>query len=81
MSGYSYEGYLDYLERCHANDPAANADFVENFNRYMHAKQIIKKGLLIKGITDIVKVIFKSKYYRPRIIQSLIIAGITKFIK
>ena len=78
MNGYSYEGYLGYLEKRGANDPAANADFIENFNCYTKAKQDLKKGHLFCGCKRLYQVFFKSKYFRPNILNSLRIALLTK---
>ena len=65
MSGYSYESYQDYLDKRGVNDPAANADFIENSNRYMQAKQELSE----------------SQYYRPNIVTSMKIALLTKMCK
>lgn len=81
MRGYSHEGYLAYLDKRQVQDPAANEDFIENFNRYMQSKQELKRGHIIAGMTDLCKVLFCSKYYRPRIHQSVMIAGISKFVR
>ena len=81
MSGYSYEGYLAYLDSRGVNDPASNEDFVANFERYMQMKKKIRKGRLISAAGDFCQVMFRSKYYRPHILQSLKITMITKFAK
>lgn len=81
MAGYSYEGYLAYLDKRGVNDPGANADFVANFERYMQLKKKIKKGRIISAAGDFCGVMFRSKYYRPRIWRSLKIAMVTKFAK
>lgn len=81
MSGYSYEGYLAYLEKCNANDPAANADFIDNFTCYLEAKEKIKKGHVVDGLVDFCRVITMSRYYRPRVMRSMIIAAIMKSVK
>ena len=81
MTGYSYEGYLAYLEDRGVNNPSANEDFIENFNRYMQSKQKIKRGRIISGMTDLSKVLFRSKYYRPHILQNLKIAMVIKLAK
>ncbi len=59
----------------------ANADFIENSNLYMQAKQELKKGNLIRGLGDLYKVLFESKYYRPNIVTSMKIALLTKMCK
>jgi len=71
MSGYTYEGYLAYLNKRRVNDPQANADFVENFNRYMQLKQKLKNGRLIEGCRDLYHVLFRSRYYRPHIMRTI----------
>ncbi len=81
MSGYSYDGYLAYIEKRHANDPSANKDFILNSERYLQAKQKIKRGNVVKGTADLCRVIFCSKYYRPHIFRSIKIALISRFIK
>lgn len=81
MSGYSYEDYLAYIEKRHANDPSANKDFVLNSERYLQAKRLIKKGKIFKGAAELFKVMFCSKYYRPHIIRSVKIALISRFVK
>ena len=81
MEGYSYEGYLRYLEKRNANDPSANEDFIYNSERYAQAKRKIRKGHITQGLADLGSVLFRSKYYRPRIMQSVKIAAIARFIK
>lgn len=81
MQGYSYEGYLAYLEKRHANDPSANQDFIENSDRYMQAKRNLKRGRLIRGTKELCHVLFKSKYYRPHIMHSIRIAMIIRLKK
>jgi hypothetical protein len=81
MSGYSYEGYLSYLEKRGVNEPGANEDFVRNFERYMQAKGRLKKGRLFSGAADLCKVLLFSKYYRPRVLQSVKLAMLTKLSK
>ena len=81
MSGYSYEAYLDYLEKRGVNDPASNENFAENFNRYVQAKHDLKHGHMIRGVRELLRVIFRSKYYRPRLMQTIKIAVITKLKK
>ena len=81
MQGYSYEGYLAYLESRGVNIPGANEDFQENAGRYAQAKKKIKRGRLISGGADLCKVMFYSKYYRPRVLESLKIAILTKLSK
>lgn len=81
MSGYSYEGYLAYLETRGVNNPNANEDFIENYNRYMQSKQQIKNGCILSGLSDFCRVLFYSKYYRPHIMRSLMISGIMRFVK
>lgn len=81
MSGYSYEAYLAYLEKRDVNEPSANADFVENFHRYLRAKQNIKKCRLIRGGIELIKVLLCSKHYRPRILRNFKILVITKLKK
>lgn len=81
MTGYSYEGYLAYLEKRGVNEPGANADFIDNSERYMQLKRKIKKGRIFSAAGDFYKVIFQSKYYRPRILRSVKIAMIMKFAK
>lgn len=81
LAGYSYEGYLAYLEKRRVNDPQANEDFIRNFNLYMKVKQNLKKGRLIRGTSDLMRVIFKSKYYRPHIWSSVRISILMKIKK
>lgn len=81
MSGYSYEGYLSYLEKRGVNKPGANEDFVRNFERYMQAKGRLKKGRLFSGAADLCKVLLFSQYYRPRVLQSVKLAMLTKLSK
>lgn len=81
MAGYSYEGYLAYLEKRGVNAPGANEDFVANFERYMQLKKKIKKGRLISAAGDFCKVMFRSKYYRPHILRSVKIALVMKLAK
>ena len=81
MQGYSYEGYLRYLEKRGVNNPACNGDFVENFNRYMRLKQKIKNGRIVSAAEDYYKVMFQSKYYRPHIFRSIKIAMIMRFTR
>jgi len=81
MSGYSYESYLDYLKNNGAEDKLANEDFMANFKLYMDSKSAVKHGNVVKGISGLYKVIFKSKYYRPRILKSIKIAVITRLAR
>ena len=81
MAGYSYEGYLTYLDKRGVNNPDSNADFLENFERYMQLKKKIKKGRLISAAGDFYKVMVRSKYYRPHVLRSIKIAMVTKFAK
>ena len=81
MSGYSYDGYLAYLEARGVNETSSNEDFIENFNRYMQSKTKIKTGHIFSGVRDFCKVLFCSKYYRPNIVRSITILCILKFIK
>ena len=81
MSGYSYDGYLQYLDKRGVNDPSANADFIENSNRYMQSKKNIRQGKLIRGGKELCHLLFKSKYYRPHILKSVKIFLILKFTK
>lgn len=81
MAGYSYEGYLSYLDKRGVNDPGANADFVANFERYIQVKRKIKKGQIISAASDFCKVMFRSKYYRPHILRSIKITMLMKFVK
>ena len=81
MSGYSYEGYLSYLEKRNANDPSANNDYILNSEKYANAKKNIKKGHIIRGTTDLFGVLFRSKYFRPHVIHGMKIALISKFIR
>lgn len=81
MAGYSYEGYLAYLEKRGVNEPGSNEDFVANFQRYMELKKKIKKGRLVSAAGDFCKVMFRSKYYRPHILRSVKIALVMKFAK
>lgn len=71
MKNYSFEGYLAYLEKRGANDALANADFAENFQRYMGIKKKIKRGRVISVVGDFCKVMFVSKYYKPHILRSI----------
>ena len=81
LAGYSYEGYLAYLEKRGVNDPGANENFVANFQRYMDLKKKIKKGRLFSAAKDFFYVMFRSKYYRPHILRSVKIALVMKFAK
>ena len=81
MAGYSYEGYLAYLEKRNVSDPSSNEDFILNSERYMQAKQKIRKGHIAGGVADLCSVMFRSKYYRPHILQSIKIAAISRFVK
>ena len=81
LAGYSYEGYLAYLDKRGVNDPAANEDFILNSQRYAQAKQKMRRGHIVGGLADLYRVVFRSKYYRPNIIQSLKIAAISKLMK
>ena len=81
MSGYSYDGYLAYLQKCNANDPAANTDYIDNFVRYLEAKKKMRKGHVLGGLVDLCKIMMMSKYYRPHMIRSLIITAIMKIVK
>lgn len=81
MSGYSYEGYLAYLDQRGVNDPSSNENFVENFNRYLQSKRDLKRGHLIRGGRGLCHVMFRSKYYRPHLMQTFKIAAITKLKK
>ncbi len=81
MSGYSYEGYLSYLEKRNVNDHSANEDYILNSERYAGAKQKIKKGHIVKGASDFFGVLFRSKYFRPHILHSMKIALISRFFK
>lgn len=78
MQGYSYDGYLSYLEKRNANSSVANKNFIENFNRYMQSKMHLKQGKFFKGIAELVNVFFCSKYYRPHILQNIKIMIITQ---
>lgn len=80
MSGYSYEGYLAYLDRRGVNKPEANADYVKNFEHYVQAKQDLKHGHLVRGASGLYRVLCFSEFYRPNILQSIRIAAITKFV-
>jgi glycosyltransferase involved in cell wall biosynthesis len=81
MSGYSYESYLAYLEKRGANDQNANADFIANSALYQDSKRALKRGRVLSGALGLSKVFFKSKYYRPNVVNSAIVAFITKFAK
>lgn len=81
MAGYSYEGYLAYLEKRGVNEPGSNEDFVKNSQRYMELKRKIKKGRLLSATGDFFRVMFQSKYYRPHILRSVKIALVMKFAK
>lgn len=81
LAGYSYEGYLAYLEKRGVNEPDANADFIANSERYMQMKKKLRKGHIVGAVKDFCKVMFQSKYYRPRILRSVKIALVTKFAK
>ena len=81
MQGYSYEGYLAYLEKRGVNKPGANEDFVRNFERYMQLKKKIRKGRLVSATADFCRVMFCSKYYRPRFLRSIRVAMLTKLSK
>lgn len=78
MRGYSYEGYLMYLEKRKADDPVAQKNFLENYNKYMLAQRNLKDKKLIKATKEILSVLFKSKYYRPHMIRSLKIYFLTR---
>ncbi len=81
MSGYSYEGYLNYLARHKAEDKEAQQDYAKNFGMYQSSKQKIKKGNIIGGVSELFSVLCKSKYYRPNIAKSFLISFVTKFVK
>ena len=81
MSGYSYEGYLAFLEKKNANNADANEDFIQNAQRYADAKKQIRQGKVLQGIYGILKVLLCSRYYRPHIFNSLQIFVIQKFVK
>ena len=81
MKDYSYEGYLAFLDKRGANDPAANADFAENLQRYLQVKRNIRKGRILCALADFCKVMFRSEYYRPHILRSIKMAMVTKFAK
>lgn len=81
MSGYSYEGYLEYLDKNGADNSVANEDFKANSKLYLDSKAALKKGKIATGIKGLSKVIFTSKYYRPNILNSIKIALVTKLNK
>lgn len=81
MSGYSYDGYLAYLEKRGVNEPGANADFIKNADRYTKAKQELKKGNMTQGVKDLGCVLFNSKYYRPAVIDSMKVLLLSKLNK
>lgn len=81
MQSYSYEGYLAYLEKRGVNKPGSNEDFVANSERYMQFKKKIKKGRIISAAGDFCRVMFRSKYYRPHVLQSVKIAMLAKLVK
>lgn len=80
MQSYSYDGYLAYLDKRGVNEPDANEDFVENFQRYTQMKRKLKEGNIWGALADFRKVMFQSKYYRPNILRSVKIAIVTKFV-
>lgn len=81
MQSYSYESYLAYLKKRGVNEPGCNEDFIANFERYMGLKKKIKRGHIISAAEDFCRVMFLSKYYRPRILRSITIAMVMKFAK
>ena len=81
MNGYTYENYLEYLKSHNAEEKLANEDFMANSKLYLDSKVALKKGKIVKGISGLYKVIFKSKYYRPRILKSIKIAVITRLAR
>lgn len=81
MSGYSYDGYLSYLEKRNVGDPSANEDYILNSEKYVNAKKNIKKGRIIKGTADLFGVLLRSKYFRPHILHSMKVALISKLVK
>ncbi len=81
MTGYSYEGYLQYLDKRGVNDPEANEDFIQNFNRYMQVKQDLKGGHIIKAFAGFFSVLFCSKYYRPHVWRNIKMAAVSKLAK
>ncbi|MBR2343773.1 MAG: glycosyltransferase [Clostridia bacterium] len=81
MEGYSYEGYLAYLDKRGVNDPGSNEDFIKNFGKYMEAKRDLGRGRLIRGTVALLGVIFKSKYYRPHVLRNARVALMTKRLR
>ena len=65
MSGYSYEGYLDYLKNNGAEEKFANEDFIANSKLYVDSKSALKKGKIAEGVSGLYKVIFKGAKYLP----------------
>ena len=81
MSGYSYEGYLDYLKKRGTDNPVSNDDFIKNAEMYKQAKKNLVKGNFIKGIPQFCKVFFKSEFYRPHIYRSAKFAILTRMYR
>ncbi len=81
MNGYSYDGYLNYLEKHNADSPEAQEDYTKYAELYAKAKGQIKRGKVFRGFGNILKVLFCSKYYRPYIFRGIRISFIKKFAK
>ena len=81
MQGYSYEGYLEYLNKHKATDATRQQEYEKYALLYSDSKKKIKKGNVFGGFFGIMKVLFCSKYYRPHILRNTGVHFITKFIK
>ena len=81
MDSYSYDDYLKFLADNKAEESDAQKDFLDNSLLYLNSKKKMVKGQIVSGIRDLFRVLFKSQYYRPHIMRSLLIFLITKFVK
>lgn len=81
MNGYSYEGYLQYLENRGVNNPNANENFIENFERYIYAKKCFERRQFLCGSKALLYVAFCSKYFRPHLIRAIKYSLIAKLKK
>ncbi len=79
MTGYSYENYKQYLKDKGAESIECQNDFLENSRLYMESKQKLSRGKIISGSSGVLKVLLRSKYYRPHIMMGFRIALIRKF--
>ncbi len=81
MRGYSYDGYLAFLDKHNARKPEAQEDYKKNSALYMSSIDLLRKKHLLAGAKGIIKVLLFSKNYRPHILRSLKIAVIKKCFK